>query len=113
MDDILRWLPVVTLLIQGVVVWIFWSMRQQFVTRTVCEQNRLTIGNKQSAADDKASDRLNVIETGIPALPTRTEFQDLSGKIEKLTEKLGKVDGRMIGLNRAVDLLNQHHLRTD
>jgi chromosome segregation ATPase len=70
-----------------------------------CEkhQRRITdLGNKQV-----------VLESDIRHLPSRKDMADLLDKIGALTEKLGTLDGRLTGINRAVDLLNQHHLRVD
>ena len=54
--------------------------------------------------------RTKMLELGIRELPSRDELNTLSKNIGDLTEKLGKLDGRLTGINRAVDLLNQHHL---
>lgn len=53
------------------------------------------------------------LEADIRHLPSRQDLSNLSDKISSLTEKLGTLDGRLTGINRAVDLLNQHHLRVD
>lgn len=61
--------------------------------------------------------RTEVLEKGhtslqaeVNHLPSRHDLSDLSKQIGSLTEKLGTLDGRLGGINRAVDLLNQHHL---
>jgi hypothetical protein len=43
-------------------------------------------------------------------LPSTADIRDLSAQLTVLTEKLGHLDGRLTGINRAVDLLNQHHI---
>lgn len=40
-------------------------------------------------------------------LPTRSEVKELSDSMRSLTEKIGNLNGRMSGVNRAVDLINQ------
>lgn len=40
-------------------------------------------------------------------LPTRTEINELAKCMRDLGEKIGNLDGRMSGVNRAVDLMNQ------
>jgi cbb3-type cytochrome oxidase subunit 3 len=57
------------------------------------------------------AERLTKIETAIPFMPSRRDLDKLGAKIESLVEKLGTLDGRLSGINRAVDLLNQHHLK--
>jgi len=51
------------------------------------------------------------LQIDISHLPNRQDQAELSKQIVGLTEKLATLDGRLIGINRAVDLLNQHHLR--
>ncbi len=120
MDLLLRWLPVVILVIQMLMVWVLWSLKQQFMSRTECTLQRQGCGSSKELAVEKvgvqitkAGVRINALETDVHALPSRMEFIDLTNKIERLTEKLGTVDGRLGGINRAVDLLNQHHLKVD
>lgn len=62
---------------------------------------------------DRRLQRITDLERDVHHLPSRQELSDLSKTIGALTEKLGTLDGRLTGINRAVDLLNQHHLRVD
>jgi len=112
-DDFLRWLPVVILVIQGLMAWGLWSLRQQFMTRAECGKTRQTCGNNKDESLAKTSGRLSGLEANVHALPSRAEFICLSKDIKDLTEKLGTVDGRLGGINRAVDLLNLHHLKVN
>ena len=43
----------------------------------------------------------------IAHLPGRNEIQELDKTMRALGEKIGNLDGRMSGVNRAVDLMNQ------
>jgi hypothetical protein len=43
----------------------------------------------------------------IAHLPSRSEIQELANSMRALGEKIGNLDGRMSGVNRAVDLMNQ------
>ena len=106
-DDLFRWLPVDSIVVQAVMGWGLWSLKQQFVSRRECDDCRKETAKKV----DKADDRINDIDSDVGKLPERHELTDLSSQIVSLTEKLGKLDGRLAGINRAVDLLNQHHLR--
>ena len=51
------------------------------------------------------------MQADLEHLPAREDLADLAKEIGRLTEKLATLDGRLTGINRAVDLLNQHHLR--
>lgn len=59
---------------------------------------------------EKYIERTATLERELQALPSRDELAELTRNIGTLTEKLGVLDGRLGGINRAVDLLNQHHL---
>lgn len=49
----------------------------------------------------------NHLHDEISHLPARQEIRDLSESMKHLTERIGNLDGRMSGVNRAVDLINQ------
>ena len=111
MDEFLRWLPVALLVINFFIAWGLWSLKKQFVSHSECSANRENCGNNKNQADEKASVRLNKLEADVNALPTRLEFIDLSNKMGDMVGELGKLRGRLGGVNRAVDLLSQHHLQ--
>ncbi len=98
---LLRWWPLPFFLIQMVMAWGMWSLGQKFVSRCDYERDM-----------DKHIARVTELEQGAYKSPTRDEVKDLSDKLGGLGEKLSRIDGRLTGINRAVDLLNQHHLRT-
>ncbi|PLX49131.1 MAG: hypothetical protein C0613_08390 [Desulfobulbaceae bacterium] len=109
MEMVLRWLPVVILVVQALMAWGMWSLKQSFVSQATCEDRRAARTKK----DERAEERLTSVELAVTALPSRPELHDLGSKIARLTENLGRLDGRLSGVNRAVDLLNQHHLRVN
>lgn len=49
----------------------------------------------------------NALHLEVGKLPTRSEMKDLSDSMRDLTSKIGNLDGRMSGINRAVDLINE------
>lgn len=53
------------------------------------------------------------VQAELRHLPGKHELDTLSVRISDLTEKLGNLDGRLTGINRAVDLMNQHLLKVD
>lgn len=107
LDRLLRWLPVAILLFQGVMAWALWSLKQQFVTRR--EFDRCKAGCVELS--DRLEEKVEGIGGHIHTLLPRSELSDLSAKIDILIEKTAHVEGRMAGVSRAVDLLNQHHLQ--
>ncbi|MBM9605954.1 DUF2730 family protein [Desulfopila inferna] len=107
----------------GVYVW--WDRRKKTTEKRFSALEEMVSGHavsiktindakkKKDGDCDKRLQRITDLEKDVHHLPSRQELTELSGKIGTLTEKLGTLDGRLSGINRAVDLLNQHHLRTD
>lgn len=111
----------------GVYVW--WDKRQ---TQGVKRINRIeawqveqgpkitalaelvTDRNGKCSDHEKRTNQLEkdhqVMQANIQNLPDKDDLAELTKQIGRLTEKLATVDGRLTGINRAVDLLNQHHL---
>ena len=59
---------------------------------------------------NKLESEHQVMQANLQNLPDKDDLAELAKQIGRLTEKLATVDGRLTGINRAVDLLNQHHL---
>lgn len=55
----------------------------------------------------KLESSYNALQLEVGKLPSRTEIKELSDSMRTLTEKIGNLDGRMSGVNRAVDLINE------
>jgi len=45
------------------------------------------------------------------SLPTRADLGKISEQVNTIGENLGRMDGRLTGIGRAVDLMNQHLLK--
>jgi len=98
-DAMMRWWPVPFLAFQGVMAWIWWSLDKRFIPSTTYEKDQKEVGN-----------RIAELERGVYTAPTRPEISALTAQLQSLGQKLSHLDGRLTGVNRAVDLLNQHHL---
>lgn len=109
----LRLLPVVTFFVQLLLVWVVWSLRKEFMTTKACSEKRRACGSDKDTADDKAFEKIDSLKDKVNMLPSRLEFIALSDKMESLLKELGELSGRLGVINRAVDLLNQHHLKGD
>ena len=101
LEALARLWPLLFFVTQAVMAWALWSLKKQFVSRDEYERDT-----------EKRDQRLCELEKGSYSAPSREEIRALSEQIGTLTEKLATIDGRLTGINRAVDLLNQHHLRT-
>lgn len=53
------------------------------------------------------------VQAELRHLPGKKEIDMLIRQISDLNEKMGRMDGRLTGINRAVDLMNQHLLKVD
>jgi uncharacterized coiled-coil protein SlyX len=51
---------------------------------------------------------LNRLQSEVNHLPSRAEIAKLNDNMTNLTEKMGKFEGRLDGLNRLADLINEH-----
>lgn len=64
----------------------------------------------------KVEERVSVVETHLPHMPThidiRNDMQAIETLLRNLRGEIGEISGRMQGVNRAVDLINQHLLNT-
>lgn len=56
---------------------------------------------------DQLENRVLRIETVMPHMPTHKHLQGLSQDIGQLRSELSELSGRLQGINRAVDLINQ------
>ncbi len=52
--------------------------------------------------------RTDEVEKNLHGIPRRSEIESLNNNIAQLNEKLGKVEGRLDGINRVADLMNRH-----
>lgn len=77
----------------------------------------LVISRKQTATNDRVNDmgsRLHVVEKDIANvkieldhMPDQHQMERLGRDITNLMQKIGETTGRLDGLNRAVDLMNE------
>ncbi len=107
----------------GIYVW--WSNREK-VTAARFQQLEKEVAERISKADLKAASlqrdeqctahkkelkdlekAYNALHLEVGKLPDRKEVKELHDSIRDLTGLIGKLGGRMEGVNRAVDLMNE------
>lgn len=81
-----------------VAIWMWWSRKHKVTTTKITDICRQIEENER--------DHIR-IRSEIGSLPTRRQFETLSQDIRKLSENLSKTSGRLEGVNRAVDLINE------
>lgn len=89
--------------------WALFSSRRKAVAKQFS-------GIKQDLADqrekcvcriDKLEDDQIIIKKDIEKLPSFADLNDLGKKIAKLDKTMGELTGRLEGINRAVDIVNE------
>lgn len=100
--------PLLIMVVQLGLVWILWSLSRKFCTVEKCEQHRVSISEERDKTKEKITHELEGMKGRIGKLPDRTEMQELSREIGEMNKMLGKLEGRLSGIGRAVDLMNQH-----
>ena len=93
-DTILRLIPVVLMVIQGLFAWAVWSLTKRFVTSDACEECRKKIGHEVAAMQSRQTS----IESSIRELPSKTELHELA-----LTMK--DLQGELKGMQASVETL--------
>lgn len=101
----------VVLSVQLLLAWFIWSMRKEFQSRTGCERNREKLGLELRLPSAKTIADVEALKLQVAKLPDRKEIQEFTNNVVSLNSALGELKGRLEGINRAVDLMNQHHLR--
>ncbi len=91
----------------------FSDLEKKVVEHSASLGDMIAASEKKETDCDRRLQRITQLERDVHHLPSREELSDLSNKIGSLTEKLGTLDGRLTGINRAVDLLNEHHIKGD
>jgi len=95
-----------------VAIWMWWSRKHKAAADKIDGFDKKLDGVKKDLCDriDKNDTDHIRIRGEIKSLPTVHQFETLSESMRKLSENLNKTSGRLEGINRAVDLINEHLL---
>lgn len=85
----------------GVGVYAWYATRQKATTLAVT-----ALGERV----DKHSDRLTRAEISLEHMPTHRDISEISTRIESMHGEISRMSGTLSGVNRAVDLMNEHLL---
>lgn len=101
--------------ITAVVIACMWFFTRKRVTSNDITDLKDSINKKldeqeQSATDrlEEHAERLTCLEIDMKHMPTQNDITGMNLRIDKVHGALQRVDGRLEGINRAVDLMNQH-----
>ena len=89
-------------------VWVYLSNRHRVTVSKIDSLEKDT--HKRL---DNHSTRMTCLESDVKHLPSRAEINSLVDKIEKMNALLSRVEGRLEGINRAVDLMNNYLINKD
>ena len=109
----------------GIAVYVWWSNREKVTSqrfaaleKEVAERlKKEDLETAKKARDLHCTEHrqktaaleqvYNALHIEVTRLPDRREITNLDSSMKALAEKLGNLDGRMSGINRAVDLINE------
>jgi len=92
MDDFFKWMPLIVLLLNLLILWIGWSVKRGLVTKE--EHSRLT-------------DRVNTIESRLSGVPNAASIHELALTIERLRGDLKALASDMKGMGNLVERLDK------
>lgn len=129
---ILDYWPVIVVVLQGITMWVGWSLKKQFVSKddlTVAVDNALKSANNnddeielsvhelkashnilQKQVSDDIDKRLLRIEESIKHMPTHSDLTRLHKRMDDINSQLQQIAGSMNGHGHTLRLIEQHLL---
>lgn len=107
------WLDVVqavATMLLGIYVWLTNRHRVTIDKISALENKLDERHDRQKLNCGHHKDRTTCLEVNMEHLPKSKDMASLGMSVNDLIGKLSKLEGRLEGINRAVDLLNRHHL---
>jgi hypothetical protein len=112
-DKLVNVASLLVLVLQGVMAWVVWSLRKQFMTRESCDGRCGQVEERQSKADS----RMTEMEAAQRSMPTAKDINSLNGKLGgiegEIKALLATVRGQadtMRRIEHPLNLLLEHHL---
>jgi len=91
----------------GVIVWLSGRQRVTMARITELEEKiDARMGGHVSRMDGHGT-RLTCLESDVRHMPTQTDLANLSTQISRTNGLISELGGRLTGINRAVDLINE------
>jgi len=106
--------PMVLLVLQGLLLWVLWSLRKQFVPHTHCDAQCQALAKKHTELEQAQLK----LEQAQKALPSADEVQELQVQLAAIVGSIKTVEATVKGqsevmqrIERPLNLLLEHHLR--
>jgi hypothetical protein len=100
----------------AVAVWVYFVSRQKATSLAVTDLDKQIndrVGQCMEQIDervDKHADRITRAEIRLDHMPTHKDISEISTRIEAMHGEISRMSGTLSGVNRAVDLMNEHLL---
>ncbi len=106
--------PVVLMLIQGLLLWVLWSLRKQYVSTDYCDGQCKAVAEKHAALSQAQAQ----LEQAQKALPDADEVQAMAVQLAEIEGSIKAVMATVQGqaelmarIERPLNLLLEHHVR--
>lgn len=132
MDAVLKWWPVILCVLQGITMWVGWSLKKQFVSKedlTAAVEAAMTQASEkdddivvdvhdlksshnrlQKQVSEDIDKRLLRIEESIKHMPTHGDLTRLHKRMDDINSQLQQIAGSMNGHGHTLRLIEQHLL---
>lgn len=114
LEVILQVSSLAILFVQGLFMWLLWSLRREFVRRTDCEQCMNGLGVRVG----ETKNRLQTVELKVESMPKISAvheimlaIEEVKGEQKALTERIAGLSEILRRLEHPLDLLTQHHIK--
>ncbi len=116
LEDIAQWSRIASVFIvlaQGVLVWILWSLRKQYVSRDHCETQCQKHAEKRAAIEQRQA-RLEQTQANAPTgremSAIKDQLGDMAGDIKALRVTTEAQSDAMKRIERPLNLLLEHEI---
>jgi len=100
LQDLVKLWPLLVLIVNGALGWLFWSAKKHFASRETVVELR----GRLNCLDDEADKRLDKIERELAVLASRLEAMPTKESVHRLEVAISRMEGDIQGLASALDI---------
>lgn len=116
-DLVAQWagviVPLVVLLAQGLLAWLMWSLRREYVSRADCDVCHGKLDTQAAGVET----RVAALEGALETVPTSRDMQTVMVQLAEISGELKAANARAEGqaellksVSRQVSMLNDYHV---
>jgi hypothetical protein len=119
-DWVSKALPIVVLVVQGLLAWVIWSLRRNFVTCETCQVIRAKCEKRHTEYDNRLgciAAEGKELRASLDSLPKARDVHDLGrevegvrGGLEAVRESIKSLGISIDRLDKPIQLLLEHHI---